>query len=70
MCQHSVQFYDPITSKMAGAATAKAAKKKRDLYVLPSNKYQFDHFAVKTIDPIGDVPKILSVNSVADFVQP
>ncbi len=70
MCQHSVQCYDPITSKMPGSAAAKAANKKRDLYVLQSNKYQFDHFAVKTIDSIGDVPIILSVNSVADFVQP
>jgi hypothetical protein len=55
---------------MPGSAAAKAANKKRDLYVLQSNKYQFDHFAVKTIDSIGDVPIILSVNSVADFVQP
>ncbi len=46
--------YVPITARTAGAAAAKAEKKKRDLYALLPNQYQFVPFAVETIGPFGD----------------
>jgi hypothetical protein len=46
--------YVPITARTAGAAAAKAGKKKKDLYELPPHQYQFLPFAVETIGPFGD----------------
>ncbi len=45
--------YVPITARTAGAAAAKAEKKKRDLYALLPHQYQFLLFAVETIGPFG-----------------
>jgi hypothetical protein len=46
--------YVPITARKAGAAAAKAEKKKRDLYALLPHQYQFLPFVVETIGPFGD----------------
>ncbi len=47
--------YVPITSRTAaGVTAAKADKKKKDLYTLLPNQYQFFPFAVETIGPSGD----------------
>jgi hypothetical protein len=46
--------YIPSTSRIAGAAAAKAEKKKKDLYSNLPNQYIFCPFAVETLGTFGD----------------
>ncbi len=71
MCRHSVQeLRVPITSCTAGAAAAKAEKKKRDLYALLPNQYQFVPFAVELSAHSETMHTNLSANWAVGFVPP